>query len=388
MPPTLNLVLRNGLGNKVRVLLTIAVIAVAVVAFSLLQTAVKAYYLGAEASAPDRLVTRHSVSLMFSLPLAYRSRIEGVGGVERVAYGNWFGGYYQDEKQFFAQFAVDDAYLDLYPEFVLTPAEKAAFLSERKACVIGEKLARKYGWKLGDTLTLTGTIFPGDWEFVVRGIYKGRDRTTDTTAMFFRWDYLNEWVKANYNAQDRVGWYVLQIADPAAAARLSDQIDAAFANSDAQTRTETEQAFQMSFVSMAGAIVGAIKAISFVVVVIVLLVMSNTMMMAARERTAQYGVMKTFGFGTASLTAVIAGEGLFVSLAGAAAGILCAYPMVAFFGAFLEMNLGSFFPVFELGPATVLEAAGLCALCGLVAAILPLANALRTPIATALRQVN
>jgi len=388
MPPTLTLVIRNGLGNKVRMLLTVAVIAVAVVAFSLLQTAVKAYYLGAEASAPDRLVTRHSVSLMFSLPLAYRSRIESVPGVEHVGFGNWFGGYYKDETQFFAQFAVDDTYLDLYPEFVLTPQEKKDFLSERKACVVGEKLARKYGWKLGDKFTLTGTIFPGDWEFVVRGIYKGRDRTTDTTAMFFRWDYLNEWVKANTSTQDRVGWYVLQISDPSAAAKLSDTIDVAFANSDAQTRTETEQAFQLSFVSMAGAIVGAIKTISFVVVVIVLLVMSNTMMMAARERTAQYGVMKTFGFGPGSLAAVIAGEGIFISLAGAAVGILCAYPMVAFFGAFLEMNLGSFFPVFELSTATVAQAAALCAACGLAAALAPLVNALRTPIASALRKVN
>jgi putative ABC transport system permease protein len=388
MSPTLNLLFRNGLGNKVRGFLTILVIAIAVVAFGLLQTAVKAYYIGAEASAPDRLVTRHNVSLMFSLPLAYKQQLEKVAGVERVAYGNWFGGYYQDPSNFFAQFAVDDTYLDLYPEFMLTDDERRNFLKERKACVIGEKLARRFGWKVGDTFILQGGIFPGDWEFVVRGVYRGRDRTTDTTAMYFRWDYLNEYTKANLNTQDRVGWYTMQIADPGASARLSKDIDTLYTNSTAQTRTETEKAFQMSFVSMAGAIIAAINAISFVVVVIVLLVMANTMMMAARERLSQFGVMKTFGFQLRHFTIVIAGEAMFIAFVGAVAGILVSYPMVAFFGAFLEMNLGSFFPVFELSTQTVIQAAGLCLACGLISSIFPIINAMRTPIASALRKAN
>lgn len=388
MPPIVNLLLRNGLTNKVRTFLTILVIAIAVTAFGLLQTAVTAYYIGVEASAPDRLVTRNNQSLMFSLPLAYKDKIAGVPGVERVAYGNWFGGYYQSERNFFAQFAIDETYLDLYPEFVLTPEEKKAFLSERTACVIGEKLARKYGWKVGDRVPITGTIFPGTWEFDVRGIYQGRDRTTDTTAMFFRWELLNEWVKANYNTEDQVGWYVVKISDPAASPRISKIVDGTFENSTAQTLTETEQAFQMSFVSMAGAIVVAIEVISFAVVVIVLLVMANTMTMCARERISQYGVMKTVGFRSPHLTTVIAGEAAVLSLAGAALGVALSYPIVHFFGRFLEMNMGSFFPVFELRLSTVLQAVGLCLLSGFLATAFPLLSAVRTPIATALRKVN
>ncbi|MBI3448946.1 MAG: ABC transporter permease [Acidobacteria bacterium] len=388
MPPLLNLALRNGLGNKGRTALTALVIAVAVVSFGVLQTAVRSYYQGAEASAPDRLVTRHKVSLMFELPMAYRDRIREVQGVKAVAHGNWFGGYYQDQKNFFAQFAVDDSYLDLYPEFVLTAEEKKAFLSERKACVIGEKLARRWGWKLGDSIVLTGTIYDGNWEFIVRGIYRGRDRTTDTTAMLFRFDYLNEWVKARYGNDSPVGWYVVQIADPNAAPRIGKTIDAAYADSTAQTLTETEKAFQMSFVSMAGTVVEAIRIISFIVILIVLLVMANTMMMTARERVAQYGVMKTLGFHAPHLVAIIAGEAMVISLAGAALGIALAYPVISVFGAFMESNLGAFFPSFTLQPGTVAAAVGLCAACGVAAAVFPLLTAVRLPIAAALRKVN
>ncbi len=387
MPPTLNLLFRNGLGNKVRVLLTVLVIAVAVVAFGLLQTAIRAYYIGVDASAPDRLVTRHNVSLMFSLPLAYRQQIDDLAGVEAAAWGNWFGGYYQDESQFFAQFAVDDTYLDLYPEFMLTPEEKKAFLSERTACVIGEKLARRWGWKVGDRITLTGTIYPGDWSFTVRGIYRGRERVTDTTSMFFRWDYLNEWMKENYGREDQVGWYVLKISDPGAAAKLSGAVDALFENSSSQTRTETEEAFQMSFVSMFGAILVAIQVVSSVMVVIVLMVISNTMMMAARERRTQYAVMKTLGFGTLQLATVVTGEALFIAAAGAALGVAVAYPVVTGFGKIMETNMGAFFPVFELEPVTILRALGLCLLSGLLASIIPLVSAVRSPIASALRKV-
>jgi putative ABC transport system permease protein len=241
---------------------------------------------------------------------------------------------------------------------------------------------------VGDRIPLTGTIFPGIWELTVRGVYQGRDRLTDTTAMFFRWDLLNEWVKANYRSQDQAGWYVLKIADPAEASRVSREVDAQFADASAATLTETEQAFQMGFVSMAGTIVAAIEAISFTVVVIILLVMANTMMMCARERISQYGVMKTVGFRARHLALVIAGEAMVLALAGAALGTAGAYPLVRALGAFLEANLGSFFPVFELSPATVLQAAGLCVLCGLLAAALPLRSAVATSIAAALRKVN
>jgi putative ABC transport system permease protein len=388
MPPILHLALRNGLSNKGRTALTALVIAVAVVSFGVLQTAVRSYYQGVEAAVPDRLVTRHKVSLMFQLPMSYRDRIQQISGVTSLAYANWFGGYYRDPKDFFAKFAIDDSYLELYPEFVLTPEEKKAFYSERKACVLGEKLARRFGWKVGDQVVLTGDIYDGSWEFIVRGIYRGRERTTDTTAMYFHWDYINEWMKARRGRESDIGWYVIKLADPASAAAVGRQVDAIYADSTAPTITETEKAFQMSFVAMSGAIVAAIRVISYIVVIIVLLVMANTMMMTARERIAQYGVMKTLGFQGAHLVAIIAGEALVISLGGAALGVALSYPIISFFGAFMESNLGNFFPSFRLQGSTVAAAIGLCAACGLVAAAFPLLTAVRTPIASALRKVN
>jgi putative ABC transport system permease protein len=388
MQPILHLAVRNGLSNKVRTLLTALVIAVAVVSFGVLQTAVRSYYQGVEAAVPDRLVTRHKVSLMFQLPMSDLDRIQQVPGVKSVAYANWFGGYYRDPKDFFAKFAIDDSYLELYPEFALSPEEKKAFLSERKACILGEKLARRFGWKVGDQIVLTGDIYDGSWEFNVRGIYRGRERTTDTTAMFFHWDYINEWVKARRGRESGIGWYVIKLDDPATAPEVSRQIDALYADSTAPTMTETEKAFQMSFVSMSGTIVEAIRVISYIVVVIVLLVMANTMMMTARERIAQYGVMKTLGFQAIHLAGIVAGEALVLSLGGAALGVALSYPIISFFGAFMEANLGNFFPSFRLEGATVAAAIGLCAACGLLAAAFPLISAVRTPIASALRKVN
>ena len=188
----LKLIVRNALRHKLRTGLTVLGLVVAVLSFGLLRTVVDAWYSGANAASANRLITRNAISLVFSLPASYHGRIRGVEGVTAVARSSWFGGVYQDPKKFFAQFAVSDNYLDLYPEFVLPEAERQAWLRDRKGCLVGRQLANIYGFKVGDVLPLRGTIFPGTWEFVVRGIFDGSDDTKITRHMLFHWDYLNE----------------------------------------------------------------------------------------------------------------------------------------------------------------------------------------------------
>src|SRR5512134_1805227 len=175
----IKLLFRNAFRHKLRTALTVLGITIAILAFGLLRTVVSAWYAGVEASSASRLVTRNAISLVFLLPASYKDKIRQIEGVKIVSWGNWFGGIYIDEKNFFPNFAVDPAtYLELYSEYLLTPEEKKAFLHDRKACVAGRLTAEKYGWKIGDTVTLRGTIFPGNWDFVVRGIYRGRDKGT------------------------------------------------------------------------------------------------------------------------------------------------------------------------------------------------------------------
>ncbi|MBI5453219.1 MAG: ABC transporter permease, partial [Deltaproteobacteria bacterium] len=212
----LKLLIRNAFRHKLRTYLTILGITVAILAFGLLRTVVDAWYHGVEASAADRLIARNSISIIFSLPISYKDKIRSVEGVEEVAAGNWFAGIYISEKNFFANFAVEPkTFLDVYPEYVLSPDEKTAVLKDRKAAVIGVKLAERFGWKVGDPVTLRGTIFPGNWDFTIRGIYRGRVPNTDESQFFFHWDYLNEKVKETEPARaDQAGSLFIKIADP------------------------------------------------------------------------------------------------------------------------------------------------------------------------------
>ena len=189
----LKVLFRNAFRNKLRTGLTILGITIAILAFGLLRTLISAWYAGVEASSATRLVTRNAVSIIFPLPHFYKDKIQQVNGVKTVSYGTWFGGVYGDEKNFFANFAVEPrSFLELYPEFIIPEDNKEAFLKDQKGCVIGKKLAAKFGWKIGDIVTLKGTIFLGNWDFVVRAIYQGRDKDTDESQFFFHWDYLNE----------------------------------------------------------------------------------------------------------------------------------------------------------------------------------------------------
>lgn len=386
MPQIILLIFKNGLRNKVRTVLTVLGISVGVIAYAFLQTVLVAYNVGVEASSDNRLVTRHRVSLFNLLPLAQNEKIAQVPGVSKVAWGIWFGGYYKDPQNFFAQFGMTPAYLDLYPEFLVSPGQRAAWEADRQGAIVGRKLAERFGWKMGDRVTLTGTIFSGDWDFNISAIYHGRDKTIDETAMLFHWELLDEKLKT-VGRGSQVGWYIVGVDDPSRNGEVSDAIDALFINSSNPTLTETEKEFQKSFLSMMGTIITIIKVASWIVIGIVLLVMTNTMAMAARERITEYGVLKTLGFRALHLGSLIAGEAMFISFLGAAVGCAIAFGIVMLVGRVMEDNMGSIFPVFELRPTVVLAAIGLAMLSGLAACLVPMARAIRLPIVDALRRV-
>lgn len=257
----LKLLIRNAFRHKLRTILTIVGVAIAIVAFGLLRTLVDLWYAGVEASSSSRLITRNSISLVFPLPISYKDRIRQVPGVKDVSWGNWFGGIYKEEKNFFPNFAVEPrSYLAMYPEYLMDPDQVKAFVLDRKGCIVGRKTAERFGWKVGDQVSLRGTIFSGQWEFVIRGIYRGAEKNTDETQLLFHWDYLNESVKKTVGRRaDQVGFYTISLTKPELAAEVSLAVDAIFRNSLAETLTETEKAFQMSFVSMTEAILIAIQ---------------------------------------------------------------------------------------------------------------------------------
>ena len=381
----LKLILRNALRHKLRSSLTVVGVAVAVLAFGLLRTLVAAWYLGVESSSASRLITRNAISLVFTLPASYQEKIRQVPGVTTVAKGNWFGGVYIDEKNFFPNFAIEPkTYLDLYPEFVLTPEEKKAFIVDRKGCVVGRNLAERFGWKVGDGITLRGTIFPGQWEFVVRGVYRGAERTTDTTQLFFHWDYLNESVrKTAPRRADQAGFYVLGLSSPDLAAEVSLFVDGMFRNSLAETLTETERAFQMSFVSMTEAIIVAIRLVSYVVIVIIMVVAANTMAMTARERIAEYATMKTLGFGGWHVAGVVFGESLTIAMAGGVLGVVLSFPAAQWIG----QKIGQFVPVFHLTPETIYLDLLAAFIVGAVAGVFPTWRGATIRIADGLRRI-
>jgi putative ABC transport system permease protein len=383
----LKLIFKNSLRHKLRTSLTILGIAIAVIAFVLLRTVVTAWYAGVEASAADRLIVRQAVSFIFPLPYAYKDKIENVSGVQTVSYANWFQGVYIDKDQFFARLAVDaETFFDVYPEFVLTKQELANFKAERNSCVVGEDIAKKYNLKIGDVMTIDGDIYPGQWEFVVRGIYKPRDKTTDATQMVFHWKYLDERMRevSPIRGGD-VGWYIIKIKDPNQSASISEQIDALFKNSRAETKTETERAFQQGFVQSTSAIITSMNVLSFVIIGIIMLVLGNTMIMSARERTREYAVFKTIGFSGNHIIGLIMGESFLISAFGAAVGLILTFPIVASFQKFIPKG---FFPVFEIETITIVFAVLSALLIGIAASIFPIQRALKTSIVEGFRFVG
>lgn len=383
----LRLVVRNAFRARLRTALTILGLVIALVAFGLLQTVVRAWYAGADAASSSRMITRNAISLVFSLPIYYRERIRSIDGVRGVATSNWFGGIWRDERSFFAQFAVDSqAYFAMYPEFEFRSDEFRDYLRDRRGAAVGRQLADLYGFKVGDRLPIRGTIYPGNHEFTVRAIYEGRDPGTITRQLYFHYEYLNEYLKQRRaSAADRVGVFVVDVDDPSRVADVAAQIDAQFRNTLAETLTETEKAFQLSFVAMVETIVQVIRGVSFIVIAIIFAVAANTMAMTARERLSEYATLKALGFGPPFVARLILAESLVIATIGALLAIALTPALAAGFYNALGKGL---FARFDVAPETYLQQAIAAALVGVLAAAIPMLRAARVKIVDGLRHVG
>ncbi len=374
------LVWANLKRKKVRTTLTIGSFAVALFLFGLLATIQTAFNQGVDVAGVDRLVIRNKISLIMPLPYAYKERILQLDGVKAVTYSSWFGGYYQDERNFFPQFAIEkDTWRTVYPEYTLPPDQWAAFLADKEGCIIGRQTATKFGFKVGDRVPIVASIFGGVWEFNVCGIYDGTRTEDDTTQFWFRADYLEErrtWGKG------LVGWYVVRVDDPDRAAKVAAAIDDRFANSSWETKTETERAFAAGFVKQVGNIQLLIMVIGGVVFFTLLLVTGNTLAMSVRERTAELAVLKTIGFSDGSVLWLVLAEALAYSLQGGIMG-LAAVKLFTLRGD----PTGGMLPFFYLSPGKMLLGLLLAVAVGMAAGIIPAMLAMRLRIVDALRRV-
>jgi putative ABC transport system permease protein len=385
----IRLVLKNTLRHKLRTLLTILGVSIAVMSFGFMRTIVTAWSAGVESSGENRMITRQSVSFIFPLPYSCLQQLQQIPGVSEVSYANWFGGVYKDPadfKNFFPRIAIDpETYFSLYPEFIIPADQFAEFKKERNSCIVGAKLAREQGFKIGDLIPVDGDIYPGKWEFVVRGIYRGKDESTDETQLFFHWDYLNEQVKISEPGREgQVGWYVLSVHNAAEMPRVAKAVDERYKNSRSSTKTETEREFQQSFVSMSSAIISSLEAVSYIIIGIILLVLANTIVMAARERTKEYAVLKTLGFSARHVVGLIAGESMLIACSGCVIGLAMTFPMAMGFA----KAFPTFFPVFNVETITIILAVGVALFAGVVAALFPAARAVRMRIVDGLRSID
>jgi putative ABC transport system permease protein len=377
----LRLVLANLGRHKRRTVLTILGVALALFLFASLRTVVTTIEAAAQFGSARRLVVTNATGIVFVLPLAYANRLRALPGVEAVSWANWFGGRYQDNKRFFAQFAVDpETYLEMYPEIVLPEDQKQAFLQDRGAAVVGRRLLEVFGWQLGQNVTIQGTIFPGDWTFTIRGVYTPSDRIINDDMMIFHHDYLEERI----GRPGIAGWYVVRIADPEQAAAVGKTVDDMFRNSSSPTKTGTEQAFNASFATMWGNVQLLMGTIGMAVVFAILMVSANAMMMSARERTGEVAVLKTIGFQDRTLFGLVMAEAGIIAFTGALLGLGSATWLYRA----TNFNAGGFLPGFQVTPRTLILGGGVAILLMLASGLAPAVRAARLPVVDALRRVE
>jgi len=379
----IGLILKSARRSKRRTALTVLSVAIAVFLFASLRAILDGFNAAADASSSTRIVTIRSTSLIFSMPTSHGETIRNTPGVRDITWANWFGGIYRDPRNFFAQFAIEpESYLRMYPEIQLTPEEKRAFLDDRTGCIVGDGLAKRFGWKTGDRIVLQvgiPTYGAQDFTFTIRGVYRVASDAVDNQSMFFQWKYADE----RSIVKGQVGWYVAQINDPDQAARVATAIDRQFANTPNETKTDTERQFQSSFASMFGNLSLLLGSIALAVVITTLFVAANTMAMSVRERTTEIAVMRTLGFPARMIFLFIAGEALLMSVAGGLLGALLAHAVVN--GDLLAVS--SFIPAFGVSGKNVATGVALSALIGVLAGIVPATMASRLRIVDALRRV-
>ncbi len=378
----LALIVKSARRSRRRTVLTVLSVAIAVFLFASLRALLGGFNAAAEASSSTRIVAIRSTSLIFSMPTSHADAIRSTPGVRDLTWASWFGGIYRDPSNFFAQFAVDpESYLRMYPEIRLDPDERQAFLDDRTGCIVGDALARRFDWSVGDRVVLqVGIPVYGtqDFTFTIRGIYAAASSAVDNQSMLFHWKYADE----RSLDPGMVGWYVVKIDDPDRAAAVAAAIDSRFANTPYETKTDTEKAFQSSFASMFGNLNVLLGSVALAVVVTTLFVAGNTMAMAVRERTMELAVMRTIGFRRRLIFGIVAGEGLLMSLVGGIVGAVLARLLVSSD----VLPTAGFLPPFAVTAGNVLAGIGLGGLIGVLAGFIPAAMASRLKIVDALRR--
>jgi putative ABC transport system permease protein len=380
----LHLVWSNLKRKKLRTSLTLLSILVAFILFGFLSAIQQALVGGVAMAGADRLIVRHKVSIIQMLPESYKARMARIPGISLVAHQTWFGGIYQDPKNFFMQTpVVPEEFLEMFPEFVLPPEQKQAWLATRTGAIVGRSTAKRFHWKIGDRVPIQSSIWAREdgsrnWEFDIVGIYDGKKKGTDTTSLFFRYDYFDEarrgWGKG------QVGWFTIRVADPARAAEVAKLVDQEFENSSAETKTEPEGAFVQAWASQLGNIVLIVAAILGAVFFTILLVAGNTMAQAVRERTGELGVLKAIGFTNGQVLALVLVESCLLTVLGGVLGLGLAWVMIS-----RGDPTSGLLPMFFFPTRDLLIGLGISIALGLVTGIFPALQAMRLQVADALR---
>ncbi len=380
-----HLIWSNLKRKKLRTVLTVLSVLVAFVLFGYLASINQALTGGVQMAGVDRLIVRHKVSIIQLLPQSYKQRMERIPGVVLATHSTWFGGIYQDPKNFFMQSPVEPAeFCEMHPEIILAPEQKKAWLQTRTGAVVGRKTAERFHWKIGDKVPIQSSIWSQangsrTWEFDIVGIFDARDKGTDTTPLLFRYDYFDE---ARGGGKGLVGWYTIRIKDPERAAETAKLVDQEFENSDAETKTEPEGAFLQAWVSQIGNIELIVAAILGAVFFTILLVTGNTMSQAVRERTGELGVLKAIGFTNAQVVALILAESCLLAGVGGGIGLGLAWLVIS-----RGDPTGGLLPLFFFPGRDLALGAGLCLALGLATGIFPALQALRLRVADALRRM-
>jgi putative ABC transport system permease protein len=380
-----HLIWSNLKRKKLRTLLTLLSIVVAFVLFGFLSAIKQALAGGVTLAGQNRLIVRHKVSIIQSLPESYKLRMERIPGVALATHESWFGGTYQDPKNFFPQMpVVPEEFVEMCPEFVLTPEAKQAWLQTRTGAIVGRKTADRFHWKVGDKVPIQSSIWTKTdgsrlWEFDIVGIFDGRDKNSDTTPLFFRYDYFDE---ARVWNKGQVGWYLVRVKDPSQAPEVARQVDQEFENSAWETKTEPEAAFLQGWAKQIGDITLITATILSAVFFTILLVSGNTMSQSVRERTGELGALKAMGFTSSQVLSLVLAESCVLAVLGGGLGLGLAWVMIA-----RGDPTGGMLPLFFLPKTDVLIGAGVSVALGVLAGIFPALQAMRLRVADALRRM-
>jgi putative ABC transport system permease protein len=382
------LAISNAGRNKFRSSLTVLGVAMAIVAFVFLRTVITAWNTGADHAAKDRIATRHKLSFVIQLPKRYIDTIRETEGVSAATWCNWFGA--KDAKNpdnFFATLACDpESLLEVYDEIVLGPGVRERWLEDRRGAIIGDALAKNLGVGVGDTVTLSGTIYPGNWVFNVAGIYGATRRSIDRNTFFFHWDYMNESLPET--RRDQIGWVIARIDRASEGPSISSAIDRTFESRDVPTITMSERALNLSFMGMFSALLTAIDVISIVILAILVLILGNTIAMGVRERAGEFAVLRAIGFLPRHVVIFIVSESIVIGLLAGSVGLAIAYPLVDLaVGRFIEENMGGYFPYFRIEASTVILSLILTVVLGMLAALIPAIRSSHIRVTDALRRV-